>query len=329
MNTIHIHKHSKAIGFIPLFDPLKGRTVVKAPGRGKGFWAGAPSAFYDYELKKFFLYYRLRKPRGKGRGYECRIARSDDGIRFEDIWCMNKKEISSPSIERAALYKTLDLKYRLYISYVDSSTNQWRTDMMSADRPDKFSPRTLRKVFTPDEIWVDGIKDPVLYLVGRKYYMFLSAAVRGESYKSVSSLQLHASEDCFCTGMIVAETGYATSIDGVNFEWQGPLLTKGTVWDCYCSRISTLLYRPPVIAAFYDGASCVEQNYEEKTGLIFSLDMKNWDKVSQKSPILASPHASGSLRYMDALQIDSTIFYYYELALKDGSHELRVSKIEL
>jgi len=40
--------------------------VVKPPGRGRGFWAGAPSVIYDPEEKKFYLYYRLRKPVGEG-----------------------------------------------------------------------------------------------------------------------------------------------------------------------------------------------------------------------------------------------------------------------
>jgi len=329
VRTIHIKKHSKSIGFIPLFDPLKGETVVEPPGKGPGYWAGAPSAFYDYELDRFFLYYRLRRPRGKGRGYECRIAESPGGIHFKNVWALKKEKLSSPSIERAALFKTLDNRYRLYISYVDGKTNQWRTDMMSANLPDKFSTKTLSKVFTADDIWAEAVKDPAVYLIGRKYYMFLSYATRAESYKGVNRRKLHQTQDCFNTGMIVSETGLATSIDGVNFDWQGPILQRGTGWDCYCCRLSTFLYRSPVFAAFYDGSRSVDENYEEKTGLVFSLDMKNWRKVSKKGPVVSSPYGSKSLRYMDALQVDGAIFYSYEFARKDGSHELRMNKVEL
>ncbi len=69
-------------GALPLFDPRKGITVLEPPGAGKGWWVGAPSAIYEAQARKFYLYYRVRKPREFGRGGECRIASSDDGVRF-------------------------------------------------------------------------------------------------------------------------------------------------------------------------------------------------------------------------------------------------------
>jgi hypothetical protein len=41
-------------------------------------------AFYDQILNKFFLYYRIRKPK-PFRGSKVRIAQSDDGVKFDNI----------------------------------------------------------------------------------------------------------------------------------------------------------------------------------------------------------------------------------------------------
>jgi hypothetical protein len=39
-----------------------------------------------------------------------------------------------------------------------------------------------------------------------------------------------------------------------------------------------------------------------------------------------SPHATGSLRYLDALDLRERLLYY-EYARPDGSHELRLSRL--
>ena len=36
---------SRRWGIAPLFDPEHGTTIVEPPGRGNGYWAGAPGAF--------------------------------------------------------------------------------------------------------------------------------------------------------------------------------------------------------------------------------------------------------------------------------------------
>ena len=37
---------------------------------------------------------------------------------------------------------------------------------------------------------------------------------------------------------------------------------------------------------------------------------------------------SGSLRYVDVLPVGHELFYYYEMARADGSHDLCVSVVE-
>ena len=76
----------KQWGVAPLFDPSEGVTVMEPPGEGQGYWVGGCSAIYDPNVEKFYLYYRVRKPIAEGRGGQCHIAESSDGVSFTNIW---------------------------------------------------------------------------------------------------------------------------------------------------------------------------------------------------------------------------------------------------
>ena len=132
------HRH---FSIPPLFAPETGTTIIEPAGNESGFWAGACNVLYDDETGKFYLYYRVRKPHPI-RGGQCTIAESDDGVSFRTIWEATREEFDSPSIEKSSILKTSEGNWRLYISYVDSSDNRWRVDVMSADRPDAFDPAT-------------------------------------------------------------------------------------------------------------------------------------------------------------------------------------------
>lgn len=315
-------------GAVPLFDPEAGTVVGEAPGSGPGYWAGACSALYDDDVRKFYLYYRLRKPRELGRGYECRIAESTDGIRFTDIWSATREQFGSPSVERSCIFKSPEGLFRLYVGYVDGEDGRWRIDVMEADSITGFDPAARRKLLTAADAGVEGVKDPYVLLLGRMYYMIVSyaAATSGEM---ASAEQMHGTGDAYNTGLVKSCTGLATSGDGLNFEWQGCVLDTGKSWDAYETRITSVVYSPPVFNTFYDGAANVEGNYEERTGLAVSFDLRSFERITPDGPAIVSPHASGSLRYIDALQLRDRIFYYYEMARRDGAHDLMVSAVNL
>jgi hypothetical protein len=142
--------------------------------------------------------------------------------------------------------------------------------------------------------------------------------------------ELHATADVYNTGLLTAPTGWATSPDGRRWQWRGLLLSTGTAggWDGYQTRLNCLLYRAPGWAGFYDGSASHLGNYEERTGLAVSLDLRHWERLSPEGPALMSPHASGSLRYVDVLAHGGTLRYYYEYARADGSHELRCNVVD-
>lgn len=318
----------KWIGMIPLFDPAQGTTILTPEGQGRGYWKGACSAIYDSETGKFYLYYRIRSPRPV-RGGECRIAESEDGIHFTDIWSAKKEDFNSSSIERSALVKCLDGKYRLYISYVDPADNRWRTDVMEADNPAGFKPQQRQKVFTAADINGEGVKDPFVIIVGRCYYMLLSYATKPVVNDSERLATMHDTADVYNTGVCKSSTGLAVSHDGVHFEWLGDVFAPpANGWDSYASRIGAVVYTPPVFTAFYDGSSDVSENYEEKTGLAISFDLMNYRRLTPEGPALVSPYGSGSLRYIDAVPFEDEIFYYYEMARADGSHEIRLNRVK-
>lgn len=321
--------HWRFWGLAPRFDPREGITVLEPEQPGPGWWAGACSALFDPPSRTFYLYYRRRKPRELGRGTDCYIAVSDDGVHFETLWHLSKDALGSPSIEKGCLARTLDGHWRLYISYVDPADHRWRTDVLEAEAPDRFDPERRWKVFTAEDVGVEGVKDPYLISVGGLYYLFLSYA-RSIPVPPEREAEKHATGDIYSTGLTLSATALAISHDGLHFEWQGEVL--GPVagrWDAYCARISSLLYTPPVFTAFYDGSRSVEENYEEKLGLAISFDLRHFQRLSVEGPFLVSPHGSGSLRYLEALAVEGEVFYYYEYARPDGSHELRLNRAPL
>jgi len=320
---------------IKLFDPKDGITVASPPGKGPGYWAGATSVLYDKEIGKFYLYYRLRRPRlvenGKeiGRGYECIIAESTNGIDFKTVWKADKSSFGGISLEKASLIKTLDGIYRLYISYVDPEDNRWRIDMLGAKRIEYFNPEEKTKIFTPSELQIEGIKDPEVIIIGGLYYMFASYAPSPEKITPELKEKMHESADIYNTGITKSCTGLAISSDGINFRWIGDILSpplKG--WDAYAMRITSIIYSPPTFYAFYDGSRDVSENYEEKLGLTISLDLLRFERVTAEAPLIVSPYSSGSLRYLNVIPVDGKLYYYYEISIEDGSHELRVNIVE-
>ena len=319
-------EHKGWIGIAPLFDPEEGTTILEPSGEGKGNWVGAPGVIYDDDKGKFYIYYRRRKPRGiePDRGYECGISESSDGVNFHEIWTASKNLFGSISVERGALVKTLDGKYRLYIGYVAPEDNKWKIDMVEADSPENFDPATKKLILAPEDCGVEGVKDPYILIVGGKYYMLVSYATSPKK----PTEGLHDTADIFNTGKTTSNSGLALSSDGINFTWAGDVLSPpGVGWNAYAARITTMLYVPPVFNVFYDGGADVGQNYEEKTGLAITFDLMNYQHVTDQKPLLVSPHASGSLRYMDVVRLGNDIYYYYEYARPDGSHELRVNKV--
>jgi len=200
----------------------------------------------------------------------------------------------------------------------------WCTTVNRADTVEALDPGNTKRLFTATELGLEGVKDPWLMEVDGVYYLFLSVA------KSTSTTgdKSHDSLDIFNTGECVSATALATSTDLDQWDWQGIVLEPegDTAWDKYCRRINSVLPLNGRYYAFYDGSAGHHENYEEKTGLAVSDDLKSWEVLSPDGPVVLSPHASGSLRYIDAQRMGDEIVFIHELTRANGAHEMRLAK---
>ena len=244
----------KCFGRPLLFDPREGQTIVRSPGQGDGYWAGAPSVVYDAERARFYLYYRLRKPRPV-RGGACFIADSEDGLYFRTIWSSTKDDFGSDSVERFSLIRALDGKWLLYASYVDPADNRWRIDVMEADSPSGFEARQRRKVFTAGDVGAEGVKDPWVMIVNGLYVMLISVAVTVPVDTSERE-RMHSSGDIYNTGLTLSSTALAVSGDGQHYEWVGEVFSpRPGAWDGYASRLGCLVPTEHGWLGYYDGSA--------------------------------------------------------------------------
>jgi hypothetical protein len=293
----------------PRFDPEDGVTILEPGGSGPGHWVGCPSVLVDAERGSTLLVHRRRRPRGgepPDRGWECCIAESADGVRFDELWSVRKEQLGSTSLERFCLRRDPAGGYLLYTSYEHPDDGRWRIDVLRADAPDGFDPAAATTVLTPAGTGTAAVKDPYVVRHGDGWLMYVST---------------------FLTDAGPAPTCLAASEDGVAFRWLGETLPVGTGWDRYQARLSAIVRAGPGFVGFYDGAASAAEDTEERLGLAVSTDLRRWERVTADGPWLVSPHATGSLRYVDAVEREGEWWLYYEYARADGSHELRLSRV--
>lgn len=317
----------KEFGAPLLFNPAEGQTIIEPLAEGDGYWAGAPSVLYDRETERFYLYYRIREPRPV-RGGKCRIAQSSDGVHFETIWEATKEDFDSPSVERFCLTRRGPGDWLLYPSYVDPADNRWRIDVIAADSPDAFDVDARQKLFTAGDVGVQGVKDPWVMRVNGLYYMLISYAVSLDELSERERQEMHATADIYNTGLTLSSSALATSGNGIDYTWRGDIFPPNQgAWDGYAARLGCVVPTEQGWLGYYDGSAEVSGNYEERTGLVQSWDLRQFYRLSTSEPWLVSPHGTGSLRYIDTVLFEDEIYFYYEMARPDGSHELRLNRV--
>ncbi|MBM3837497.1 MAG: hypothetical protein FJ398_05970 [Verrucomicrobia bacterium] len=305
-----------------------GRILREPVGFENGYWVGAPGAFYAADEKALYLTYRIRRPRGVApdRGGEARIARSTDFQNFQDVWSVTKDQCRSASIERCALRKGPDGQWRYFACFVDPADGRWCVEVIEAPEIRTLDPACSQRLFSAQPLGLEGVKDPWILEERGTFHMFLSVAIKTPKTRDGS----HATLDIFNTGECVSATGLAISTDLENWDWQGVVFApEGRGWDAYCRRINSVVPHEGKYFAFYDGSASHLENYEEKTGLAVSTDLRNWRSLTPEGSCLASPESSHSLRYVDAPVIDGCLRLFYEFARADGAHDLRCVRADL
>ncbi|MGY1605047.1 hypothetical protein [Geodermatophilus sp. SYSU D00815] len=274
-----------------------------------GAWAGGPSALLVDGV--WWLAYRLRRPVGEGRGFANVVARSADGVAFEQVVRISRDDFGAESLERPALVRTPDGRWRLYVSCATPGTKHWRVDLLEAGTVEGLAGARPETVLpgSATEAW----KDPVVRRADDRWHLWAS---------------VHPLDDPDATDRMTTE--HATSPDGRAWTRQGTALagTPGT-WDARGVRVATVLLGPggpgdPATWALYDGRASAAENWEERTGLARSTGDGGRLVADTDGPLLSSPHAPGGLRYADAVPLpDGTTRWFYEATRADGAHELR------
>ena len=296
------------------FDPSSSVTVKEPPGTGYGNWIGG-KVWYSPAHDQFVLFWRSRRPLEQGRAGLCGVSVSSDGFDFEDVWTATKDDFNANSIEEGHAVH-IDGMWRVYVSYEIVGTSTWRIDVLEADDLGDLDAQSRRTVLQPTDYGIPWIKDPYVRLVDDAVWLYAAVPPRsGPVVKgdAVTAAPLDA------TVLAVSDDGrYFPSIEYV-FEAPG-----ADTWDGRRARINSMITWDDGYLAMFDGGRTFYDNYEEHAGLARSPDGVRFTRLPE--PWVTSPH--GCVRYVCALRARDAIYCYFEYTREDGSHDLRVERIE-
>jgi hypothetical protein len=293
---------------VPLPSVEQGRVVVPAPDRVPGNWAGAPHAILDDGV--YWLSYRVRRATGperaQTRGVETVVARSEDGERFEEVARIERDGFGTDSFERPCLVRRPQGGWRLYVCCATPASKHWWIEAIDADDPFGL-PAGRRTVVFPGSDAL-AVKDPIVDV---------NTADEWRAWVCCHPLTESGEEDRMTTA-------YATSSDGLSWDWHGDVLrpTPGT-WDQRGTRVTTILSSEPLVV-LYDGRASAAENWFERTGIARERD--GILAADPGGPAATSPYSDAGLRYATAVPLpDGRTRFYFEAARPDGAHDLWTS----
>ncbi len=172
--------------------------------------------------------------------------------------------------------------------------------MLEAEDPAGFAEADPRTVFPGDDR--TGVKDPVIRYGEGRWHAWICCHPLDEPDE----------EDRMTTA-------YATSEDGLAWEWHGTALApRPATWDARGTRVTAVL---PDGRAAYDGRATKEENFAECTGLARASGEPGRLVQTTDEPV-------AFVRYLDVLPLRTGGYrLYYEAPLRDESHELRTELV--
>jgi len=229
------------------------------------------------------------------------VATSPDGEHLTPVATLRQDRFAAASLERPALIRLLDNRWRLYVSCATPGSRHWRIDVVEADDPAGLAEAEPRTVLPGDELL--AVKDPVIRQTAEGW----------EAWICCHPLDVPGAEDRM-------HTRFATSRDGLTWWWQGGVALTGRAgaWDARGARVTAVL---PDGRAAYDGRATAEENFSERTGLAVAAGGPGFLVPQGDAPV-------AGVRYLDVVALgDRGYRLYYEAPLADGSHELRTAVV--
>jgi hypothetical protein len=305
-------------GLVP--QKFRDYRVILEPDRNEAeWWAGAPSVVRDGK-GVFWLAARMRtanSPRGL-RGYEIRILRSEDGIRFQKVHSIPREKVPIPGFERPALLiDPRSGKFKLY------GCGPWKGGAWSifkfddVDDPRKFEPSSARVVIAPEpkrferDVAITGYKDPVIIHAGGAFHAYLIGIIRTE------------------------RTYHFRSLDGERWEPVGSRLHSImdlNGWHDYFIRPASVVPLGVGYLFIYEGSNSTWHDpvYNVTTGLAFTFDLHHVMDLTPQSPLVVSTTPSAQFhtwRYSQWMHVNDELWVYAEVARPNMSNEIRLFRM--
>ena len=279
--------------------PGAGRAVVAvpAPGAGPGWWAGAPGVALA-EDGTFVIGYRVRN--GHDGNDQVVVAVSEDGERLQSAAVLDESHFGAMAVERPSLVRRADGGWRLYVCCATPESKHWWIGALDADDLAGLATADVRRVFPGDD-------------AQRRQGPRRSARRRNVARVDLlPPARSPGDEDRM-------NTAYATSDDGLDWQWHGTVLEgRPGKWDARGARLTTVL---PDGRAAYDGRRTAEENWFERTGLARRTDRPGGLEHAGEEPV-------ADVRYLEALPLPGGGYrIWYEARLPDESHELRTELV--
>lgn len=273
--------------------PQGSATVIAgAPGTGLGNWAGAPGATLGSD-GTWVLAYRVREGVTPESAASTVVAVSDDGETFTTVATLDKSRFDAMSMERPSVVQLEDGRWRLYTCCATKDSKHWWIDALDADEPAGFASADARTVFPGDDR--TAVKDPIVRRNGSSW----------EAWICCHPLDIPDEEDRMTTM-------YATSDDGIDWEWHGTVFgPRPGTWYARGARLTAIL---PDGRAAFDGRATKEENWFERTGLVRRAN----GAYEQASDVPVS-----HVRYLEVVPMPTGGFrIFYESPNPDASHDL-------
>jgi len=296
-------------------------TVLKPDKNEPEYWAGAPSVVRDEE-GTFWMAARMRSPehpRGL-RGYEIRILKSKDGIKFKKVHEIHREKVPIPGFERPALLiDPLTKKFKLY------ACGPWQEGSWSiikfddADDPTKFVANSAK---------------PVIQAPAKQYNRDVSVL----EYKDPFIIYANGSYHCYVIGYIRRNERlfHYTSENGENWEPVGDInqpVMDLSGWHNFFIRPASVIPMGIGYLFVYEGSSTTwfDPVYNVVTGIGFTFDLHNVVDLTPESPLVMSttPGQFHTWRYSHWMMVDDELFVYAEVANPNHSHEIRLFRIPI